>query len=145
MTMLPERIGAGLSRFGLPSALLFARIAIAHVFWASGRTKVEGLRLREEAVDLFRYEYSLPLISPETAALVAAMAEHLLPVLLVVGLATRVAAAGLAFMTMIIQLFVYPDAWWTHHALWLAILLTIVTAGPGLLSADALLVRWRRR
>ncbi len=124
-------------------ALLFARIAIAHVFWASGRTKVEGLHLREGVVDLFRDEYALPLIPPEVAAPLAAVAEHVFPVLLVLGLFSRLSALGLAVMTLVIQLFVYPDAWWTHHALWLAILLVIATVGPGQVSLDALLRRIR--
>ena len=79
---------------------LLARFSIAAVFWKSGQTKVEGLeidlvggvfhlgwpRLSKTAVDLFRDEYALPLLPPEWAALLAASAEHLLPVLLLAGL-----------------------------------------------------------
>lgn len=134
-----------LARLPASWTLLFARIAVAHVFWASGRTKVEGFALREEAVDLFRYEYQLPLISPELAAPVTAIAEHLFPFLLVIGLLSRLSAAALAVVTLVIQFLVYPDAWWTHHSLWLALLLVIVAVGPGAISLDHLLLRKKRR
>ena len=64
--------------------------------------------------------------------------EHLLPVLLVLGLFSRFAALGLAGMTLFIQLFVFPDAWWSVHSLWLGLLLTIVVRGGGAWSLD----RW---
>lgn len=134
-----------LGRLPEAAALLFARLAVGHVFWASGRTKVEGLRLREEAVDLFRYEYRVPLIPPEIAAPLTAVAEHVLPLLLAIGLLTRLSALGLAAITLVIQIFVYPDAWWTHHSLWLAILLILIAAGPGRISLDWLLIRGRGR
>lgn len=122
--------------------LLFVRIVVAHVFWASGRTKVDGvLALKPITVDLFRDEYALPVIPPEIAAYLATYAEHLLPALLVLGLCSRLAAAGLAVMTLVIQLLVFPDAWWPQHSLWLGLLLIIIAAGPGKLSADSLLAR----
>jgi putative oxidoreductase len=128
-----------LGRLNESALLLFVRIVAGHVFWASGRTKVEGfLTLRPEAVDLFRDEYRLPLIAPEIAAPMAAFAEHLLPILLVVGLFTRFAAVGLIVMTLVIQFLVYPDAWWPQHSLWIGLLLVIVARGPGGLSLD----RW---
>lgn len=126
-----------------PQALvwLFVRIVVAHVFWASGQTKVEGWTLKPITIDLFRDEYALPLISPEWAAYLATAAEHALPVLLVFGLFSRFAAAGLAVMTLVIQFLVYPDAWWSQHSLWLGLLLVIVASGPGRLSLDHLLAR----
>jgi len=130
----------------IPDALvrLLVRVAVAHVFWASGRTKVEGWSLKPITVDLFRAEYALPLISPELAAYAAATAEHLLPLLLVIGLASRMAATGLFAMTMIIQIFVYPEAWWAQHSLWAALLLVIMAGGPGKLSLDQLIARRSR-
>ena len=116
--------------------LLFVRVAVGHVFWASGQTKVEGFALRPEAIDLFRDEYKLPLISPEIAAPMAAIAEHVLPILLVVGLFSRFASLGLIVMTLVIQFLVYPDAWWTQHSLWLGLLLVILVRGPGTWSLD---------
>lgn len=126
----------------LPEAavLLAVRIAAAQPFWASGRSKVEGLfSFRPEVVDLFRDEYRLPLIPPEIAAPLATVAEHGLPLLLVLGLCTRGAALGLFVMTLVIQLLVYPDAFWPVHSLWFALLLVAVWRGGGDWSLDRLL------
>ena len=133
---------------------LVARFSIAAVFWKSGQTKIEGLaidivdgrfslgwpRLADSAVDLFRDEYKVPLIPPELAAPLAATAEHLLPVLILIGLATRLSALGLLAMTVVIQLFVYPGAYPTH-GVWAAVLLYLVAMGPGAVSIDHWLAR----
>jgi len=116
--------------------LLVARCGIAAVFWLSGRTKVDGwLHVTDGAVTLFREEYRLPLVDPALAAHLAAYAEHLLPLLLVAGLFTRGAALGLLGMTLVIELFVYPDAWATHLS-WAAPLLLLAARGPGAWSLD---------
>ena len=125
----------------LPHGLLalVMRIGIASVFFLSGRTKVDGLlTVNESAYELFRTEYKVPLIPPEIAAHLATYAEHLLPILLVLGLFTRLSAAALLGMTLVIQLFVYPDAWPTHLT-WAALLLYMVGRGAGPLSLDHLL------
>ena len=116
--------------------LLIQRLGIAAVFFLSGRTKVDGLlTVNESAFELFRYEYALPLIPPEAAAYAATYSEHLFPLLLVLGLFTRFAAAALLGMTLVIQLFVYPDAWPTHLS-WAALLLPLIALGGGKLSLD---------
>jgi len=113
-----------------------ARIFIATTFWLSGRTKVEeGLTLSQSAFYLFEYEYALPIISPRFAAYLATYAEHLFPMLLIIGLASRLSAAALLVMTIVIQLFVYPGAWSTH-LLWATVLAWIFFRGPGQLSID---------
>ncbi len=141
MIALYRRCDALLGRIPEALILLFVRIVAAHPFWASGRTKVEGLfTLRPGAVDLFREEYRLPLISPDLAAPLAMVAEHVLPALLVLGLFSRFAALGLIVMTLVIQFLVYPDAWWTVHSLWLGLLLVILQRGGGALALDRLLV-----
>lgn len=118
---------------------LVARVAIAAIFFLSGRTKVEGLLMvTPGAIELFRSEYHLPLVSPALAAHAAAYAEHLFPLLLVLGLATRVSALALLGMTLVIQVFVYPDAWPTHLS-WAGLLLYLAGRGAGRLSADRLL------
>ncbi|HSC63891.1 MAG TPA: DoxX family protein [Caldimonas sp.] len=120
----------------LDAVLLVSRVAIAAVFFASGRTKVSGvLRVTDQAVGLFRDEYRLPLVEPAFAAHAAAYAEHALPLLLVIGLGTRAAALGLLAMTAVIEVFVYPDAWPTHLA-WAAPLLLIASRGAGAWSLD---------
>lgn len=118
---------------------LAARFGIAGVFWLSGRTKVEGwLNVTDNAVALFADEYQVPLLSPELAAHLAAYAEHLFPVLLVLGLLTRASALALLGMTAVIQLFVYPDAWPTH-LVWATALLYLAGRGAGRVSLDSLL------
>jgi putative oxidoreductase len=112
-----------------------ARLSIAAVFWNSGQTKLDGWRVSENAVYLFEHEYALPLISPVIAAHLATLAEHLLPLLLVIGLGSRLAALGLLAMTLVIQIFVYPGAWPTHGT-WAACLMLIIARGPGRLSLD---------
>jgi putative oxidoreductase len=117
----------------LPEALLLlvARTGIASIFFLSGRTKVEGLlSIKPMTYELFRSEYALPLIPPELAAPMATYAEHLLPLLLVIGLATRPAAFALLFMTAVIEVFVYPAAWPSHLA-WAGLLLPLIAYGGG--------------
>ena len=140
----------------LPNTLLafVARFSIAAVFWKSGQTKVQGFeidivnreftlgwpRLSDSVVDLFRDEYRLPLVPPEIAATMAAFAEHFFPVLILLGIATRLSALGLLGMTMTIQLLVYPDAYPTHGT-WAAVLLYLMVHGPGKLSLDHWIAR----
>lgn len=122
----------------LPDTLLalVARLAIAGTFWMSGRTKVDGwMTVTDGAVALFRDEYRVPLLSPEVAAHLAAWSEHLFPVLLVVGLFTRASAFALLGMTLVIQVFVYPQAWPTHLA-WAGLLLLLIGRGGGRWSLD---------
>ena len=121
---------------GLDLVLLASRLGIAAVFFYSGRTKVENwLTVTDGAVALFRDEYRLPLIDPVLAAHAAAYAEHLFPILLALGLATRFAALALLGMTFVIEVFVYPDAWPTHLS-WAAPLLLLAARGGGRVSLD---------
>lgn len=121
------------------SLALVDRIAIAAIFYFSGRTKVEGfLTLTEGAYTLFREEYRVPLIPPEIAAHLAAYAEHVFPVLLVLGLCTRLSALALLCMTAVIQIFVYPDAWPTHLS-WAGLMLYLIARGAGPASLDRLI------
>lgn len=155
------RIGGLVNRINalfacLPDSLIavLGRFSIAAVFWKSGQTKIEGFaadfiageysfgwpRLSDSALALFQDEYKLPLIPPEAAAPMAAFAEHLFPVLLLLGLATRFSAFALLVMTLTIQIFVYPDAYPTH-GVWGAVLLFLVARGGGTVSLDHLLMR----
>lgn len=115
---------------------LVDRVAIAAIFFLSGRTKVEGLlTVSDSAYALFREEYRVPLLPAEAAAHLATYAEHLFPLLLVLGLFTRLSALALLGMTAVIQVFVYPDAWPTHLS-WAGLLLYLVGRGAGPLSLD---------
>ena len=157
-TPLPFRLArAAIDLLGrVPDSLiaLLGRFSIAAVFWKSGQTKVQGFaidivsgefefgmpRLSDSVVALFRDEYKLPLLAPEVAAPLAAFAEHLFPLLILLGLATRFSALALLGMTATIQVLVYPDAWPTH-GVWAAVLLFLVARGPGTVSLDHLIAR----
>ena len=142
------------SRHASEAIALLARIGLAFTFWLSGQTKIEGLVLdplglqvqwgwphvSESALELFRSEYALPLLPPDWAALMAATAEHVLPLMLILGLGTRVAALGVLGMTLVIQLFVYPLAFPTH-ALWAGCALALLVHGGGRLALDRPLAR----
>ena len=120
--------------------LLVQRLGIASVFFMSGRTKIaEGswLTIDDSAFELFRTDYHLPLIPPVPAAYAATTAEHLFPILLTLGLFTRLSAGGLLVMTTVIEVFVYPDAWPTHLS-WAGLLLPLIALGGGKLSLDRL-------
>lgn len=132
---------ADLLERGVPSPLLpfIARLGIAAVFFQSGRTKVDGiLHITPGTYSLFETEYALPVIPPVIAAHLATYAEHLFPILLVLGLATRVSALALLGMTMVIEVFVYPDAWPIHLS-WAGLLLPLVARGGGAWSVDRFL------
>ena len=128
---------------------LLGRFSIAAVFWKSGQTKIEGFaldllggefqfgwpRLAESTIPLFQEEYRLPLVPPEIAAHAAAAAEHVFPVLLLIGFGTRFSALALLMMTLTIQVFVYPSAYPTH-GVWATVLLYLLARGPGKYSVD---------
>lgn len=128
-------------------ALLLVRVALGGVFWRSGQTKVaEGtwFQLTDATYALFATEYAGVPLPPVFAAVMANAAEHVLPALLLAGLFTRAAALGLLGMTLVIQLFVYPDALWPEHSLWAALALVLVVRGGGLIALDRVLVAWTR-
>ncbi len=132
-------LNAQLGRLPPDVVALSLRVFPAMVFLQSGRTKVEGwFTIKPSTWFLFENEYNLPLIPPEIAAVMATTAEHVLPLLLILGLFTRFAALGLLAMTAVIQIFVYPDAWVTH-GLWAAAFLAIMAHGPGAWSLDRML------
>jgi putative oxidoreductase len=144
-TPAPAGIPGLIRRFNAAAGLiphdlvaLAARVFPAVVFWQSGRTKVERLTIKDSTWFLFQDLYALPLIPPAWAAVMATVAEHVLPVLLILGLLSRFSALGLLTMTAVIQIFVFPDAWVTH-GLWAAALLVVAAQGPGRLSLDHLL------
>ena len=142
---LVGRIQTKISELLRPLALLALRLPVAVIFWRSGRTRVEGWNIfdiTDSQAFLFEYEFGLPL--PVVMAHVTAIAEHALPVLLVLGLFTRLGALGMLTMTAVIQLFVYPDAWLNAHMFWAAILFAVVVLGPGKISLDHLIRRWVR-
>ncbi len=141
-----ERIQA----LGLVLAPPMLRIALALPFFRSGLTRWDGGFLSISPATLFLFEnqfklhifggaYGFP--APDTAALIVALAEITLPVLLVLGLATRLAALALLAITGVIQL-VFPDGWANFHLYWASLAVGIMALGPGPLSLDCLISRW---
>ena len=124
----------------VPYALLALplRIAVATVFWNSAMAKLASW---ETTLSSFADEYRVPLLPPDVAAYMAASIELTTPVLLVLGLLTRLTALVLLGMTTVIEVFVYPQAWPTHIQ-WAAMLLILLCRGAGALSIDHLLRRW---
>lgn len=122
--------------------LLWLRLWVAQIFYTSGRTKAgDGfLEPSDSAIALFEYEYDLPVLPPELAAELALFGETLLPVLLVLGLASRFGALGLMGMTLVIQVFVYPTHF-MEHGTWLAALLPVLMLGGGKISLDQVIFR----
>jgi putative oxidoreductase len=115
---------------------LVSRLGVAGVFFMSGRTKVDGiLHITDGTYALFQEEYRLPLIPPDIAAHLATYAEHLFSILLVLGLFTRLSALAFLGMTLVIEVFVYPDAWPTHLS-WAGLLIYLVARGGGRFALD---------
>jgi putative oxidoreductase len=123
-----------LERFPLSILQLMFRIAIGAVFWNSGLTKIASW---QTTVALFRDEYRVPVLPPELAAVLGATVELTCPVLLFLGLATRLATVPMLGMTLVIEVFVYP-ADWIEHLTWASLLLFLLTRGPGPIALD----RW---
>ena len=146
---LYDRLTAWISsRLPESLALLVTRVALAGIFWRSGRTKVEegtALTISDTTYFLFEHEYTGLPLPVDLAVPLATYAEHAFPILLVAGLFTRFAALSLLIMTLVIQFFVYPDAWWATHILWVAMAAILVSRGGGLFSLDALLASRREQ
>jgi|SRR5215470_18241401 len=126
-----------LGRFPVAIVQLLLRISIAAVFWHSGMTKIASW---DTTIALFRDEYMVPILPPELAASLTATVELTCPVLLVLGIAARLATLPMLGMTFVIEVFVYPEQW-IEHLTWASILVLILTRGPGALSVDHLLAR----
>ena len=144
MTMINRYLTAiaWLGRLPAPDMNLFIRVWVAIVFYSSSRTKVDGgfLSLSDSTKLLFEYEYQVPFLSVEVAATMALYLETFAPILLIIGLASRLSAIPLLGMTAVIQLFVYPTSW-ADHIMWAIALIFIILRGPGMISIDHLIRR----
>lgn len=120
---------------------LTARIALAQVFWSSAQSHLANW---DTTLYMFGETYQVPLMPPELAAYLAVAMELVTPPLLVLGLATRFTSLALFGMTLVIEIFVFPEAWPTHIQ-WAAMQLALMGRGAGSLSLDALIRRWFKR
>ena len=138
---------------------LFLRLVMARVFFFSGQTMITGptipitedfsvilpAQIKDTTFQLFETQYAGLPLAPTTTAVLFTYAEFVLPLCLVLGFATRLAALGLLIITVLLQLYVMPTMWWPAHVYWIAILLVLMTVGPGALSIDAVIrVLYRR-
>jgi putative oxidoreductase len=148
ISALVQRVNAIIRAIAQPwLTQLVLRIGLAIPFWRSGVLKWDGfLQLNDVAVLLFTSEFKLhlpggpyPFPAPAVMAFAAGSAEILFPILLVLGLATRLAALGLLVMTLVVQLTV-PDGW-PIHVMWAAMALAIMAWGPGVISLDHWIAR----
>jgi putative oxidoreductase len=130
-------VAAWLGRFPISVLLLVIRVGVGMVFFKAGLLKYNSW---EFTVLLFRDEYKVPVLPPELAAQMAMIQELTLPVLLFLGLGARLATLPLFGMLLVIQTFVYPNAW-AEHLFWAGALGLVLTRGAGALSLDHLIAR----
>lgn len=144
----------------IPYALvaLGLRLVMARVFFLSGQPKIEGpvipvslnireldflmvlpAQIKDATFRLFETQYAALPLPPHVAAYLFTYAEFVLPVCLVIGFATRLSALLLLVMTVMISVYVMPELWWPTHVYWAAILMVLMSAGPGAISIDALI------
>ena len=110
--------------------MLFIRIWMARVFWISGLTKISSF---ENTIMLFQYEYKVPIIAPVAAAFLSTLFELACPVLITLGIMSRLASIPLIMMTLVIQ-FTYLNH--IQHLYWILLLLCILCFGAGKISVD---------
>ncbi|MBI3705816.1 MAG: DoxX family protein [Rhizobiales bacterium] len=141
---------------------LALRFIMARLFFLDGQTRIEGprvplnvqdfdfsvvlpLQVKVETFGAFLNQYAAVPVSPVFGAYLLSYAEFILPICLLLGFATRFAALGMLIVTALIQLYVAPDALWSLHVYWAAILLVLLTRGPGPVSVDAIIRYIARR
>jgi putative oxidoreductase len=144
------------SRWSYSAVAVVLRLVMAHVFFVAGQSKVVGLQVplklptldwsvtvpmgvTPQTVELFTGKFvMLPFLAVPAAYLVS-FAEFVLPICLILGLATRFAALGLLMLTVLLQIFIQPDALWTMHIYWASMLLVLMAMGAGNLSIDRII------
>lgn len=127
--------------FCAPLADLLVRLYVASVFWKSGAVKILNM---DSTIWLFTYEHPVPVLPPVCAAYISTYAELIFPVLLVIGLLTRV-SAGLLFICNLIAVLAYTTlhaAGVEWHIVWGLLLLVTLLHGPGKLSLDHLIWKY---
>jgi len=128
-----------LNRLQAPFALA-SRIYVSWVFLKSGYLKLADW---EQTVALFEYEYRVPLLTPQLAAIAGTAGELIFPVLLILGLFGRISALGLQAVN-VLAVVSYAHVLFQEgfaaaigqHYLWGYILLVLAVYGPGAWSLD---------
>ena len=127
-----------------PLLLLAARLYVALIFFRAGWLKLSDW---SSTLVLFRETYKVPLLSPELAAYIGTFGELVFPVLIVLGLAGRLGAAGL-FVVNVMAVASYLDlfgfecpAGINAHYSWGSMLLALIVFGPGRISLDEIILQ----
>ena len=142
----------------VPYALvaLILRLVIARDFFLAGQANASGpvfplslqtfeyslilpLQVRDDALSAFAAQFGATPLPPAVIVYGFTWAEFLLPICLVIGFGTRIASLLLLIMTVVLQIYVAPAALWTAHVYWIALLLVLMTCGPGVISLDRLI------
>lgn len=163
----PQRPHSGLARFVnclvqlcaiVPYSLaaLTLRLVMARIFFVTGQTMVDGpkhplkdidysltlpAQVREETFRMFEAKLAGTPLPPTVMAYVVSYADFILPILLVLGLATRFTALALILLVVFIDQFLEPGTFWSLHIYWYAILLVLLSGGAGIVSVDYLIRR----
>ena len=155
------RIAAACGDFAYGLVAVLLRLVAAHDFFLAGQANIVGpalpLRiggasvslllpagLRDEALRPFAGAFPDGSVAPALIAYGIAYAEFVLPICLMLGFGTRIAAALLLLVTAVLQIYMAPAALWTQHIYWASMLLVLVTCGGGSIALDALLRRLYR-
>lgn len=119
-----------------PALDVFLRLYVASVFFRSGLTKIKTW---DSTLYLFSDVYTVPFIPSDVAAYLATAGELSLPVLLVLGLFGRFAAAGL-FILNFVALYSYYDglseAGRNQHLYWGMLIAVLLIISRGKWSID---------
>lgn len=125
--------------FLTPLADLLARLWVSWMFFKAGLVKIQAW---ESTVNLFTYQYSVPILPPTAAAVIGTILELILPILLVMGLGGRITIL-IFFLYNIVAAASYhflwtPEGWngLAQHINWGLLLALLMTHGPGKLSLD---------
>jgi len=126
----------------MPHAVLalLARLALAAVFWGAGMLKMTNWQVSAKTFEEFA-SYNIPVLPPELAAYLATGVEHVTPVLMIIGLATRAAGGAMLGVIAVIFIFVHQDEW-PAFCIWSSAIIFLLTKGPGVLSLDHLIRGW---
>ncbi len=129
------------------------RLIIFKIFWLSVQAKIVGAtfagqhfafwNIKKTAFLLFDFEYNVPLIPSSMATYIVTFAEFFFSLFILFGLFTRLSAFSLLIMTLIIQVYVHPQLWWSVHVFWIVIFMYIMKYGGGTVSLDNLLFNKR--
>lgn len=169
--LLTQLDRAGDSLVPVLARLSFAAVLLVY-FWASGLTKLDGLftpslgayaQIFPRAMEAAGFDASQMGAMRTLIVLAGSWAELILPAMIVLGLATRLAALGMIGFVVVQSLTdiighgasaATIGAWFDRasdalildqRALWVVVLLTLVLKGAGPFSLDHLVKLWQLR